>query len=178
VFPEREAIDVEAVMRTLGNILGQGSRQTLERLRSMVQSMAQDGARRDEPMRELFARAGDKWSMLLLLLLSAGSFRHSVLRRLVSTVGSEGRISQRMLTLRLRALERDGLLLRTPIATQPPGVEYALTPLGIGLVRQLDLVMQWIRDHQLEIRSARERFERTEALERAAADAAGRPPER
>lgn len=163
MFPEREAIDVAAVMRALDGVLRHSSAPTLERLRTMVESMARDGVRRDDPMRELFARAGDKWSMLLLLLLHTGSYRHSVLRRLVSTVGSEGRISQRMLTLRLRALERDGLIERTTISAQPPGVEYALTPLGVGLVQQLAAVMQWIRDHQAEIRSARERFARTEA---------------
>ncbi len=161
MFPERDAIDADAVLSQLEAILSGGSQAALERLRAMVQHMAQDGIRRDQPMREVFARAGDKWSSLLLLLLSAGNFRHGVLRRLVATVGSEGRISQRMLTLRLRSLERDGLIARTVIATQPPGVEYSLTALGTGLVRQLDQVMQWIREHQAEIRAARARFEQT-----------------
>jgi DNA-binding HxlR family transcriptional regulator len=162
VFPEREAIDAEAVLRQLESILQGGQQAALERLRSMVRHMAADGVRRDQPMREVFARAGDKWSSLLLLLLSAGNFRHGVLRRLVAAVGSEGHISQRMLTLRLRSLERDGLIARTQISTQPPGVEYSLTALGTGLVQQLNAVMQWIRDHQGEIRAARERFESAE----------------
>jgi len=158
VFPEREGIDAEAVLRQLEVILRGGHEAALERLQTMVRHMAADGVRRDQPMREVLARAGDKWSSLLLLLLNAGNFRHGVLRRLVAAVGAEGHISQRMLTLRLRSLERDGLIARTTISTQPPGVEYSLTPLGAGLVRQLDQVMQWIRDHQGEIRAARERF--------------------
>jgi DNA-binding HxlR family transcriptional regulator len=163
VFPERERIEAEAVVRQLEAILRGGNEAALERLRTIVRHMAEDGIRRDQPMRELFARAGDKWSSLLLLLLSAGNFRHGVMRRLVSAVGAEGHISQRMLTLRLRSLERDGLIARTTISTQPPGVEYSLTSLGAGLVQQLDGVMRWIRDHQGEIQAARERFERAEA---------------
>ncbi|MGA8709283.1 MAG: helix-turn-helix domain-containing protein [Steroidobacteraceae bacterium] len=158
MFPERESIDAEAALRQLEAILGGANQGALERLQTMVRHMAADGVRRDQPMREVFARAGDKWSSLLLLLLSAGNFRHGVLRRLVAAVGAEGHISQRMLTLRLRSLERDGLIARTLIAAQPPGVEYSLTPLGAGLVQQLDQVMQWIRDHQAEIWAARARF--------------------
>ena len=85
----------------------------------------------------------------------------TVLRNLplVSTVGAEGRISQRMLTLRLRALERDGLIERRVIPTaHPPGVEYALTELGRSLSAQIENLMQWIRDHMAQILKARARF--------------------
>jgi DNA-binding HxlR family transcriptional regulator len=77
-----------------------------------------------------------------------------------------------MLTLRLRSLERDGMIARTTLAGQPPGVEYSLTPLGAGFVAQLDAIMQWIRGHQAQIRAARERFER----EQATAKPVGEPP--
>jgi len=164
VCPEPSGVNVDAVMRTLETILRNGAagadaQRSLERLGTMVRSMADDGVRREDPMRELFARIGDKWSSLLLLLLRTGTYRHAVLRRLVSAVGSEGRISQRMLTLRLRALERDGLIARRSVSTQPPGVEYALTELGDGLVRQLDAMMQWVREHLAEIHRARQEFE-------------------
>jgi len=110
-------------------------------------------------MREICARIGDKWSSLLLHLLRTGSYRHAVLRRLVSTVGAEGRISQRMLTLRLRTLERDGLIERRVISTtHPPGVEYALTDLGRSLTIQIEQLMQWIREHMQQILQARLRF--------------------
>ena len=140
-----------------------GAEITAQRLQEMLRSMAADGARRDDPTREIFARMGDKWSTLLLLLLSAGNFRHSLLRRLVSTMGTEGRISQRMLTLRLRMLERDGLIVRSTISTQPPGVEYGLTDLGRSLIAQIETMLQWIRAHDEQIRAARERFEQTAA---------------
>jgi DNA-binding HxlR family transcriptional regulator len=153
-------------MHSLRQILGEaapGSDSALVQLGAMVRNMAADGVRREEPMREVFARIGDKWSTLLLLLLRTGSYRHAVLRRLVSAVGSEGRISQRMLTLRLRALERDGLISRRTISTQPPGVEYGLTEMGSGLVQQIDLMMQWVRTHIAEIRRARQEFEAADA---------------
>jgi DNA-binding HxlR family transcriptional regulator len=149
-------------MRSLGQILGEaapGNDAALAQLGAMVRNMAADGVRREDPMREVFARIGDKWSTLLLLLLRTGNYRHAVLRRLVSAVGSEGHISQRMLTLRLRALERDGLIARRTISTQPPGVEYGLTELGSGLMVQIDIMMQWIRAHIAEIRRARQQFE-------------------
>src|SRR5580698_9184149 len=131
----------------------------LARLEALVRAMARDGVQREDPMRELPARIGDKWSTLLLHLLRTGNYRHAVLRRLVSAVGAEGRISQRMLTLRLRALERDGLLVRRVVPdTHPPGVEYALTELGQSLTAQIESLMQWIRDHMARILQAREGF--------------------
>jgi DNA-binding HxlR family transcriptional regulator len=155
-------VDVDAVMRSLGQILGEaapGNEAALAQLGAMVRNMAADGVLREDPMREVFARIGDKWSTLLLLLLRTGNYRHAVLRRLVSAVGSEGRISQRMLTLRLRALERDGLIARRVISRQPPGVEYGLTELGAGLLQQVDIMMQWVRTHNAQIRRARLEFE-------------------
>ena len=164
--PNESGVNVEAVMRSLGQILGEaapGNEAALAQLGAMVRNMAADGVLREDPMREVFARIGDKWSTLLMLLLRTGNYRHAVLRRLVSAVGSEGRISQRMLTLRLRALERDGLILRRVISTQPPGVEYGLTELGTGLLQQVDIVMQWVRIHNAEIRQARLEFESSDA---------------
>jgi DNA-binding HxlR family transcriptional regulator len=161
VCPNESGVDVDAVMRSLGQILGEaapGNEAALAQLGAMVRSMAADGVRREDPMREVFARIGDKWSTLLLLLLRTGNYRHAVLRRLVSAVGSEGRISQRMLTLRLRALERDGLIARRTISRQPPGVEYGLTELGSSLMQHIDVMMQWVRTHIDEIRRARQEF--------------------
>jgi DNA-binding HxlR family transcriptional regulator len=158
------AVDVDTVLRNLRQVLAPGQaagqhRSEMAALELLVRAMARDGAQRDQPMREVFARIGDKWSTLLLHLLRTGSYRHAVLRRLVSTVGAEGRISQRMLTLRLRTLERDGLIERHVIASShPPGVEYALTALGHSLTAQIEILMQWIRDHMAQILQARARF--------------------
>jgi DNA-binding HxlR family transcriptional regulator len=163
------ALDVDAVLRSLRLILahdetsGYHSNQ-MAGLETLVRAMARDGVQRDQPMREVFARIGDKWSTLLLHLLRTGNYRHAMLRRLVSTVGAERRISQRMLTLRLRTLERDGLIERRVISTtHPPGVEYALTDLGVSLSAQIESLMQWIREHMLQILQARMRF--TEAAD-------------
>jgi DNA-binding HxlR family transcriptional regulator len=158
------AVDIDVVLRALRLILahdatsGHHSRE-MAGLETLVRAMARDGVQRHQPMREVFARIGDKWSTLLLHLLRTGNYRHAVLRRLVSTVGAERRISQRMLTLRLRALERDGLIERRVISTtHPPGVEYALTDLGMSLTAQIENLMQWIREHMLQILQARARF--------------------
>jgi len=167
------AVDVDGVLRNLRLILGIGRpsghhASELAALETLVRAMARDGVQRDQPMREVCARIGDKWSTLLLHLLRTGNYRHAVLRRLVSAVGAEGRISQRMLTLRLRTLERDGLIERRVIAgTHPPGVEYALTELGQSLSAQIEKLMQWIRDHMAQILQARVRF--TEAADQPAA---------
>src|SRR5579863_1402747 len=152
-------LDVDTVLGNVRLIVsGEGASarhgDELARLEALVRAMARDGVQRDQPMREVLARIGDKWSTLLLHLLRTGNYRHAVLRRLVSAVGSEGRISQRMLTLRLRALERDGLIARRTISRQPPGVEYGLTELGSSLMQQIDIMMQWVRTHIDEIRRA------------------------
>jgi DNA-binding HxlR family transcriptional regulator len=161
-------MDIEAVLDQLRAVLG---REPGADLTGLVCSMARDGVQREQPMREVFARIGDKWSTLLLHLLRTGDYRHAVLRRLVSTVGAEGRISQRMLTLRLRALERDGLIERRLIpSSHPPGVEYALTPLGRSLSAQIETLMQWVREHMGRILTARTQF--SAALERSAAERA------
>src|ERR1700689_4066307 len=169
----RPGVDVDSVLRNLRLVLAHdeisghhGSE--MAALEALVRSMARDGVQRDQPMREVFARIGDKWSTLLLHLLRTGNYRHAVLRRLVSTVGAEGRISQRMLTLRLRTLERDGLIERRVIPTShPPGVEYALTELGRSLSAQIETLMQWIRDHMAQILQARAQF--SDALDEHAA---------
>jgi DNA-binding HxlR family transcriptional regulator len=165
----RPAVDVDTVLRNLRLVLAHDEisghhSSEMAALETLVRAMARDGVQRDQPMREVFARIGDKWSTLLLHLLRTGNYRHAVLRRLVSTVGAEGRISQRMLTLRLRTLERDGLIERRVIpTTHPPGVEYALTELGRSLSAQIESLMQWIRDHMAQILQARTRF--SEAVE-------------
>ncbi len=129
----------------------------------LVRSMAANGHAPDDPMREIFARLGDKWSMLLLLLLRAGAFRHATLRKLVMIIGSDARISQRMFTLRLRSLERDGLVARTITPVVPPRVSYNLTALGEELMVGVDALMLWIGAHGARIRTAREAFDKAAA---------------
>ena len=101
------------------------------------------------PIREILDRIGDKWSLLIVMQLSQGSLRFSQLRKLV-----EG-ISQRMLTLTLRQLERDGLVRRTVTPTVPPRVDYDLTPLGLTLLPSVTALSEWADENRDHILSAR-----------------------
>jgi DNA-binding HxlR family transcriptional regulator len=102
---------------------------------------------------DVLARVGDKWSVLVVTRLGAGSMRFNELRR------SIGGISQRMLTLTLRGLERDGLVTRTVFPTIPPRVDYALTPLGRDLLEPVSALGDWATRNQAKIARAREKFD-------------------
>jgi DNA-binding HxlR family transcriptional regulator len=101
----------------------------------------------------VLARVGDKWSVLVIMLLGDGPRRFNEIKRMV------GGISQRMLTLTLRGLERDGLVTRTVFPTVPPRVDYALTELGRSLCGPVAALGLWARAHQLDIARARESFD-------------------
>lgn len=121
------------------------------RLTVLIAQMARDGTARNEPMREIFARLGDRWSMLLLQILRTGPMRSATLRRVTGRLSAEGKISQRIFTLQMRMLEADGLVTRQVTPTVPISVGYALSPLGADLLDQVDHVMTWIRLHIPEI---------------------------
>ena len=99
-------------------------------------------------------RIGDKWTVLLVGLLSDGPKRFNEMKRAVNG------ISQRMLTLTLRGLERDGLVTRTVYPTVPPKVEYALTELGKTLTETLNAIGQWARMNGDAVEAARLKFDR------------------
>src|SRR5215470_20043998 len=103
--------------------------------------------------REVLNRVGDKWSVLVVGLLGDGPKRFGELRRSI-----EG-ISQRMLTLTLRGLERDGLITRTVEPTIPPKVEYALTKLGRTLLVPVEALSQWALDHRTKIHEAQRKYD-------------------
>jgi DNA-binding HxlR family transcriptional regulator len=102
----------------------------------------------------ILARVGDKWSVFVIMLLGGGPRRFNEIKRMV------GGISQRMLTLTLRGLERDGLVTRTVFPIIPPRVDYELTDLGRGLWTPVEVLGKWAQDHQVEIEDARARFDR------------------
>jgi DNA-binding HxlR family transcriptional regulator len=102
----------------------------------------------------VLARVGDKWSVLIIMLLGDGTKRFNEIKRLV------GGISQRMLTLTLRGLERDGLITRTMFPTIPPRVDYELTDLGRSLWAAVEPLGLWARDHVPDIHKAREKFDK------------------
>ena len=99
-------------------------------------------------------RVGDKWSMLIVMILSVGPKRFSELKRAIDG------ISQRMLTLSLRGLERDGLVDRTVTPTIPPRVDYELTELGRSLREPVKALGDWAIEHIECIRAAQQRFDK------------------
>ena len=98
-------------------------------------------------------RVGDKWSMLIVMMLADGPRRFSELKRAIDG------ISQRMLTLSLRGLERDGLVTRTVTPTIPPRVDYELTELGVSLREPVKALGEWAFEHIACIRAAQARFD-------------------
>ena len=102
---------------------------------------------------EVLARVGDKWTVLVVSTLGDGPKRFNELRRAL------GSISQRMLTLTLRSLERDGLVTRTVFPTIPPRVDYALTKLGHSLLEPVSSLGLWARQNRSAIHDARRRFD-------------------
>ena len=102
---------------------------------------------------EVLSRVGDKWTVMVVGLLSDGPMRFNELRRTI------GGISQRMLTLTLRGLERDGLVTRTVFPTVPPRVDYELTKLGRSLLEPVSGIGLWARQNRAAIQEARLRFD-------------------
>ena len=102
---------------------------------------------------EVLSRVGDKWTVLVVSTLGDGPKRFNELRKAL------GSISQRMLTLTLRGLERDGLVTRTVFPTIPPRVDYELTPLGRSLLAPVSELGLWARRNRATIAEARRRFD-------------------
>jgi DNA-binding HxlR family transcriptional regulator len=104
-------------------------------------------------VREVLNLVGDKWSVLIVGVLGNGPLRFSEIKRTTEA------ISQRMLTLTLRGLERDGLLTRTVTPTIPPRVDYELTRLGRTLLEPVLALARWAERHRVAIQAARDRFD-------------------
>ena len=122
---------------------------------------------------EVLQRVGDKWTVLVVKILGRGPMRFNELKRTIDG------ISQRMLTLTLRQLERDGLVQRTVHPTVPPRVEYALTGLGRTLLEPVMALGAWAEAHRQDIEAARRAFDERQAATREwAADGPQRTIER
>ena len=98
-------------------------------------------------------RIGDKWSVLIVNRLGMRPMRFNELKREI------GGISQRMLTLTLRGLERDGLVTRTIFPTIPPRVDYELTALGRSLLEPVTALSDWALKNMVRIEAARAKFD-------------------
>ncbi|WP_338782485.1 helix-turn-helix domain-containing protein [Streptomyces sp. DG1A-41] len=118
--------------------------------------------REDCRVRQILDRIADKWSLLVIALLENRRLRFTELRREIDGV------SQRMLTVTLRSLERDGLVKRTVHPVVPPRVEYELTSLGRTLHTTIQSLVTWTERHQEEIAAARSAYDAREAEARAA----------
>jgi DNA-binding HxlR family transcriptional regulator len=105
------------------------------------------------PTRQILDRVGDKWAVLILLLVRDEPMRFNALRRAI-----EG-ISQKMLSQVLKSLERDGLIKRRVIATVPVTVEYSITPLGATLSKAVDGLRDWAENNLKEVLNAQRRYD-------------------
>ncbi|MFG1998272.1 winged helix-turn-helix transcriptional regulator [Spirillospora sp. NPDC048911] len=120
--------------------------------------------REDCEVRQILDRVADKWSLLVIALLDRRSLRFTELRRKIDG------ISQRMLTVTLRQLERDGLVRRTVHPVVPPRVDYELTALGATLHDTIRSLVTWTEQHQNEIATARAAYDARVEAEKEAAD--------
>jgi DNA-binding HxlR family transcriptional regulator len=105
------------------------------------------------PVRVILDHIGDKWTTLIVIVLSLRPHRFSEIRRSIPD------ISKRMLTQTLRDLERDGLIARQVFPTKPPSVEYRLTKLGKSLLEPLTALISWAETNQPKIAVARTNFD-------------------
>ena len=105
---------------------------------------------------DVVARIGDKWTVYVVRLLSDGTMRFNEIKRAIPA------ISQRMLTLTLRGLERDGLVARTVYPTIPPRVDYELTELGRTLIATLSALGDWALSNRAKVEKARAAFDAKE----------------
>ncbi len=113
-----------------------------------------DAFESDCPTRLVLDRVGDKWTVLVVSALAAGTLRFTELRHRISGV------APKVLTQTLRALERDGVLRRRVYAEVPPRVEYSLTPLGRSLIEPITSIQHWAEGHVSAVLAAREKYDR------------------
>jgi DNA-binding HxlR family transcriptional regulator len=106
-----------------------------------------------EGFRDALTLVGEKWSILIVYSMHDGPKRFSELKRMVTGV------SQRMLTLSLRKLERDGLVTRTMQATIPPRVDYELTQMGQDLLKPVGALFTWAMENRGKIEKQRRRYD-------------------
>ncbi len=129
----------------------------LKILKSVVKDKAVCKSEEKKDLRELLTKIGDKWSILLIVVLSRSPKKTARFSELLKSVDN---ISQRMLTTTLRNLERDGFITRKIYPEIPPRVEYSLTTLGESLLIPMECLVEWILGNRLAIRKAREFYDK------------------
>lgn len=136
-------------------------------LRRVADKMTAIAPYRVSPTHEVLTRVGERWSPLLLSLLSTGTYRHNELHRVVdimARLAQDTPISRRMLMLSLRALERDGLVHRSVGTGNAPSVEYSLTSLGVSLHEKFEALIDWAIEHSAAVHAAQHEFDRRDAM--------------
>jgi len=134
-----------------------------KRLHQLMSDMLDHNVSPESPSLQVLQRVGDRWSPLILCILSSGTYRHTELHRVVnvlSDMSNTTHVSQRILTLKLRALERDGFLSRKVWPTVPPRTDYALTSTGAALAEWLLSLMAWCQEKSVSIQDAQKSYDR------------------
>ena len=127
--------------------------------KSVVKDKAVCKSEEKKDLRELLTKIGDKWSILLIVVLSRSPKKTA---RFSFFLKSVDKISQRMLTTTLRNLERAGFITRKIYPEIPPRVEYSLTTLGESLLIPMECLVEWILGNRLAIRKAREFYDKND----------------
>ena len=118
---------------------------------------AAEGAANCKALGQILDRIGDKWTIMVVGVLSKGPMRFNALQRAIPGV------SHRMLTMTLRGLERDGLVKRTSFPTIPPRVDYELTERGTSLQEPLKTLASWVRSQQAGIEASQHDYDERSA---------------
>lgn len=132
--------------------------QVMNGMAALVSEMGPKGVDREDPVRSVMALLGDRRSPLILLVLQTGVWRHAELRRVTAKISAEKALSQRVMTLKLRVLEKEGFVRPEVSDDGPPKVTYSLEHLGMELVVELRRMIGWLNDHRAQICAARRRF--------------------
>ncbi len=111
------------------------------------------------PTRQVLDRIADKWTVLIVCRLADGTQRFGELLHYIKG------ISPKVLTQKLRELERDGIVTRKIYASIPPKVEYSLTPLGLTLVELLNAIRTWSETHIEKVQEAQKAYDEQPAME-------------
>jgi DNA-binding HxlR family transcriptional regulator len=146
-------------MNELEKLADQLEPQQFEKLKSLWARIPEDSKDINSPSREIMHLIGDKWTSIIMMILSAGTMRHAVLRRTVTAFADNESISQFILTQKLRTLERDGLVNRSESEDIPPKVAYSLTPLGNDLILHAITFYTWIYEHGEIVKQARKKYD-------------------
>jgi DNA-binding HxlR family transcriptional regulator len=165
----RGATDVGRVSETmsrvraaLGSVNGIGADRE-ELLEQLAAQITQFESVRNHPIVDVVDHVGNYWRNWLLVILRTGPYRPSTIRRLLAALDPAHPISQRMLTLNLRVLERDGLVAREVVDDEQLHVDYMLTALGRELSDRIMSLIDWIDQHAEEVLRARAAFDDPEA---------------